>query len=277
MFALTETWLSDFIINGEILPSNYIYRSDCDGRGGGVLLAVHQSLPVSVVATPPSLEVVSLLITYDRSISICVCTVLYSPLSWLDSLQVSTRLSRPPILHLWHSLHPGCPDIIWATLSASSSLLCDFIFQRNLLQLVKCTKGAILDLIITNSAGSVRGLEDKFLFSDHFLIRFQLSFDKPCPSSYSRPRSFSNYSKSDFFRSTTWLLVCCLDEIWSILKSAISEAVSHFTPSVTSRTRTDPKWFRRVTKLIDSTLSGDIFIAQPGTLVWGLTSRSKIF
>ena len=43
--AITETWLSNSILNGEILPSNYtIYRRDRASRGGGVLLAVKDHL-----------------------------------------------------------------------------------------------------------------------------------------------------------------------------------------------------------------------------------------
>uniref|UniRef100_A0A1X7U1G9 Reverse transcriptase domain-containing protein n=1 Tax=Amphimedon queenslandica TaxID=400682 RepID=A0A1X7U1G9_AMPQE len=79
----------------------------------------------------------------------------------------------------------------------------------------------------------------------------------PRPSSYSRPRSFSNYSKSDFdsmnvflqeYDFTACMLSSDVDEIWSILKSALSEAVSHFSPSVTSRTRSHPKWFTPETR-----------------------------
>ena len=40
--AITETWLSDYDFDNEILPTNFsIYRKDRDSRGGGVLLATH--------------------------------------------------------------------------------------------------------------------------------------------------------------------------------------------------------------------------------------------
>ena len=39
---ICETWLSDFVYDHEILPSNYsIYRKDRLSRGGGVLIAVN--------------------------------------------------------------------------------------------------------------------------------------------------------------------------------------------------------------------------------------------
>ena len=45
--AVTETWLNDNILDSEILSHGYsIYRHDRDSskRGGGVLLAVKQSI-----------------------------------------------------------------------------------------------------------------------------------------------------------------------------------------------------------------------------------------
>ena len=50
IIAITETWLSDFIYNHEILPSSYsIYHRDHTTRGGGVLIAVNQSIPSRII------------------------------------------------------------------------------------------------------------------------------------------------------------------------------------------------------------------------------------
>ena len=39
IIAITETWLHDYIYNGEILPTGYtIYRKDGSSRGGGSCL-----------------------------------------------------------------------------------------------------------------------------------------------------------------------------------------------------------------------------------------------
>ena len=52
-FCLTETWLSDFICNGEILPTGFVlYRKDRPSRGGGVLIAVRESLFSSFIPSP---------------------------------------------------------------------------------------------------------------------------------------------------------------------------------------------------------------------------------
>ena len=56
----TETWLSDHIYDNEILPSGYsVYRNDRPQRGGGVMIAVKDSLSSSLVSSPKDLEVVS--------------------------------------------------------------------------------------------------------------------------------------------------------------------------------------------------------------------------
>ena len=57
---MSETWLSDYIFNNEILPAGYtIYRRDRLSRGGGVLIAVHNSISSWLVSTPADLEVVT--------------------------------------------------------------------------------------------------------------------------------------------------------------------------------------------------------------------------
>ncbi len=59
ILAVTETWLSPHILVNEILPSSFcIYRRDRPTRGGGVLLAIHRSVPAILVPSPPYLELV---------------------------------------------------------------------------------------------------------------------------------------------------------------------------------------------------------------------------
>ena len=62
--ALTETWLTESIFNNEILPTGYnIYRQDRGSRGGGVMLAVKDSLPSKLLPSPGNLEIVTVLST----------------------------------------------------------------------------------------------------------------------------------------------------------------------------------------------------------------------
>ena len=52
ILCITETWLSEFISDSEILPVGYVlYRNDRHSRGGGVLIAVRSSLFTSLIYT----------------------------------------------------------------------------------------------------------------------------------------------------------------------------------------------------------------------------------
>ena len=78
IIALTETWLNDSVTNHEILPDSYtIYRKDGDfgKRGGGVLLAVKDNIPVETFhITILGLELISVFIkTMNKNILVSVC------------------------------------------------------------------------------------------------------------------------------------------------------------------------------------------------------------
>lgn len=65
IIAITETWMSESIYSNEILPNNYnIIRKDRDTRGGGVLLAVKNIIPVKQLPVPDDVEIVSVEITF---------------------------------------------------------------------------------------------------------------------------------------------------------------------------------------------------------------------
>lgn len=54
------------IVDQEILPSNFtIYRKDRTQRGGGVLVAINNSIPSSIMFSPPDLEVIAVQIGYS--------------------------------------------------------------------------------------------------------------------------------------------------------------------------------------------------------------------
>ena len=71
VIAIMETciWLSDNIYSNEILPKNYnIIRRDCDTRGGGVLLAVKDSIPFKQLSVPDEIEIITVEITIQKQI-----------------------------------------------------------------------------------------------------------------------------------------------------------------------------------------------------------------
>ena len=78
IICLTETWLSDFICNGEILPTGFVlYRKDRPSRGGGVLIAVRESLFSSFIPSPHDLEMVC--VKLGRGNDCVICCVYIPP------------------------------------------------------------------------------------------------------------------------------------------------------------------------------------------------------
>ena len=57
LICISETWLSNEFYDNEILPSNYtIFRKDRLSRGGGVMVAINNSIYSLLLPAPNSLE-----------------------------------------------------------------------------------------------------------------------------------------------------------------------------------------------------------------------------
>ena len=75
IYCVTETWLSDFIFDHEILPCGYsLYHKDRSSRGGGVLIAVSDLISSSLIPSPPDLEVITVNV-FCHNGPITFCTV----------------------------------------------------------------------------------------------------------------------------------------------------------------------------------------------------------
>ena len=62
IYRITETWLLASYFDRDIMPSGYsIYRKDRGPSGGGILIAVNESLAFQEVPTPPHLELAAVL------------------------------------------------------------------------------------------------------------------------------------------------------------------------------------------------------------------------
>ena len=261
VFAVTETWLSNFILDSEILPCSYnIFRNDRDSRGGGVLLAVHDSIPTTAIFSPSELEIVAIKIHYRINFTLCV---VYSPpcadLTYFSSLLtfLSDLSNNERVIILGDF---NLPDIDWFCLSGCSSLstlFCDFMFDNNLSQLIRQSthnKGNILDLVLTNDLdciGDVSVTDSLPIKSDHYLIHFFIN-SQPVRSAKSKSRQVIDYSKKYMQGLCDYLLdydfTSCFSSmnvelIWSELKSIIISAIHNFAPTVKLRCRQTPKWF----------------------------------
>ena len=158
LIAITETWLSNNILDGEVLPTNYtIYRCDRVSKGGGVLLAVKHDLPSVQLLLSSEIESIAVKITSNKSFIVCV---VYVPpvvddtyYKHLSDLLFSLPLDENVLILGDFNL----PDIDWDLLSGGtrfSSGFCDLTVDLNLRQLVASSThkaGNILDLILINS------------------------------------------------------------------------------------------------------------------------------
>ena len=147
---------------------------DCPSRGGGVLLAVKETIVSQQLQSPSNLELLLVCISLHHPFTICL---VYNPpnsnaqygqdlINFLQS--ISTDSSSVIITNV--------PDINWLTPVGSthfSNQFCDLVFDLNLSQLVDSSihrQGNILDLVLTNIKHSIRSLT--VLNRNHQLISF---------------------------------------------------------------------------------------------------------
>ena len=85
---MSETWLSENISDGEILPNGFVlYRKDRPTRGGGVLIAVKSAVPSSSLPSPTDIEVISVEVGINHDLVLCSIYVPPdSPVSLISSL-----------------------------------------------------------------------------------------------------------------------------------------------------------------------------------------------
>lgn len=192
MICLTETWLTESVFDQEILPTNFnIFRKDRQSRGGGVLIATKSSIPVSVVHSDPSnnvLEIFTIRLNLSKPVTLSCAYIPPNPSdSYMHDLisNLSCIVQSNPSTDIIITGDFNLPDINWDTLSStstSSNALCDFIFDNSLTQLIDQpthVKGNILDLVLSNLDDLVTDLtissNNSWLSSDHFAITFQLA------------------------------------------------------------------------------------------------------
>ena len=253
IFGVTETWLSSTVVDGEILPTSYsLYRCDRVFRGGGILLAVHQSIHSSIIPSP-HLEVVCIQIVSYMPLVLCLVYIPPSASigyvgeiqSFIDS--IISSFSNIVILGDFNA-----PDICWATLlgqCSSSESLCDFVFRHDLTQVPTHTGGNILDLILCTPS-TYDFISDPFaassnlLISDHCPISFLLSLSLKRPASLSSSW-FYNYKKTDFDKLNSFLLDFDFTPILDSndVEKIILTSISLFTPIVKTKKVCLPKWF----------------------------------
>ena len=194
--CLKPGWPAKCTSYNEILPSAYtVFRNDRSSRGGGVMLAIHNSISCQLLVSPKDIEIICVKLTLWHPI---ICCVIYIPpnssssyhetiLSFLTDVYYDS--SNNGAVHLLLLGDFNFTDIEWSTLSGQSQIsqqFCDLIFDIGLDQLISLPthiKGNTLDLLLTNTEDNIDSIKvhsDPLLFPpDHYSINFNLSFSKP--------------------------------------------------------------------------------------------------
>jgi hypothetical protein len=270
--CLTETWLSPDINDSEILPTDQfnIYRRDRDSHGGGVLVAIHSSIPsrhrpdLAPSAPDHAIEliVVEILQVHQRKMAL---VLVYNPPNY-SNIEGASKLRES----LGAIRNSGCEDVcvlgdfnlpnldIVTNLPSSTVHSCDLfynIFQEYSLQhKVKCSThqyGNRLDLILCSCPEKISQIstEHDIYPSDHSLINFCL---EDAVRVTKLPRSVFNYKKADWTGLKQSLLIANLDSIiyenWDNVSDAcrlwtkvIVDSAKRFIP-VIKINRTSPPW-----------------------------------
>ena len=264
IICVTETWLSNYIYDKEILPCKFtIFRKDRESRGGGVLIAVNECLPCNSIPTPPHIEVIAIRVNLPNK-EISICTVYNPPNADLNYFS--------DLVHLLKSLSQkeknlivvgdfNLPEICWSSLSGNSllsNIFCDFVFEYNLSQLIKCpthVKGNMLDLLLTNNENLVSQLTvnstPALQLSDHYNICFHIAKYSLTPRR--KPiLSVFDYSKADYEGLCNYLLdvdySACLQSnsieyVWNYLKNIILTGMNKFIPKRKLKYKQHPHWY----------------------------------
>ena len=163
-------------------------RTDLHVDWGGVLIAIKDSIPASVISSIPSNhapEIITVRLNL-RKTTILSCVYLppspsYSNMN--DAISNLTQITDAnPSADTIFVGDFNLPDVQWDTLSSTSCAFCDFVFDNSLTQLINHSthiQGNILNLVLSNSIDCVVSLtvanDNNWIATDHFTVTFQLS------------------------------------------------------------------------------------------------------
>ena len=238
LIAISETWLSDYYNDNEILPCNYVvYRKDRSSHGGGVLIAVSPSNQINSTLFS-SVEFLAVNISVKPSLLFCC---VYNPpnSSSADVFNLSQAiLSISDHQNIVLVGDFNFAEIDWSLISSPPTLIpfCDVICDCNFVQLVDFPthiRGNTLDLIFSNNPDSVANIVSSVsTHSDHHLLTFTINSSPPVVSSPPMIEIF-DYAKGDLENLSDFVLnidfSSCFnsidtDVIWSSFYSLLLDA-----------------------------------------------------
>ena len=253
-----ETHIDPTILNSEIFPPNYnIVRNDRDRKGGGVLIAVLNTLTFEILSTTTTTE--SLFIRLQSKSSSYIIGCHYrppsQPLPYSESFAHSLYdlHSRFPNSHFIVGGDFNLPHIDWESFSVLpnnphkqiSQALLDSFSDMGFTQIIKhptrTTENSsnLLDLILTNNSDLVSFSEVMSGISDHdipFSIHRSSLTRSPHP-----PRKIYMYYKADWNTIKSKLLDFQnnyfsnnlnddIEKKWSLFKNTVHHLIENYIP-----------------------------------------------
>lgn len=272
---VTETWLSDAILDSEVFPPGYqVVRRDRASRGGGVAVILREGLVFSVIDSDPNIE--TCWVKIDSFSPSLVIGAAYRPPdskvlvmeSMYDFVDQMTKKYKAVILagdfNLAHI------DWVSSTVSgnccASSELLLDMCFNLNMTQIVQrptrigVSSESVLDLVFVSAAISSRnptydvadGISDhKLVISEFFQGfngvqpcrsgRFVYDFEKSSDEAILDELHHSLSQFENLFLSSS----NNVEEMWLFFKNLVFKCLRSYVPQRLLRPGKRNPWITR--------------------------------
>ena len=263
ILAITETWLNNEVKLTAFTPDYTIYRQDrSTNPGGGVLLAVKNSLKSNVVAsfTVNTCECVLVDVALTNVAKVRIGVVYRPPNANADDSEILFNNILQYLDNVKHFTIYGdfnLPDIEWDTLTANSHIskqLLSLCFKSGSFQCVDfpTRKNNILDLMFCSDRNLIQDIYPTapFSTSDHdSIICKMLPFDQQDQNVMRKP----NFKQADYPLMNAFL--CTLDwdaiysnctdasEHWYAFKNIIDTAVYNFVPFTDYQCNKNVPWF----------------------------------
>lgn len=279
VIAFTETWLNPDIFDSEIFCSDFdVYRNDrLNNRGGGVLIAVHCSIPSEcfVLSNDIYVEFICVRLSFKNKFIYITCSYI-PPKSDISVYlkhanligEVESKLTTNDfIVTLGDFNIPSvnwifCPDVgrlMPFSISNDLNTFFDFLFDLCLFQFnnIPNIKNRFLDLVFSNFPNicvsrSLAFVTPEDNYHPTLLICFDITDYSAIPYSNDSVKSF-NFGRANFDQLKSSLLMtewqdidddldCCVSKFYDILFSAfsISVPIRKNKPAISG-----PVWFTK--------------------------------
>lgn len=266
----SETWLDPSIATSEIFPEGYtVYRKDRNSRGGGVLLAIKNSLSS---AHQPELdteaEMIWAKISPPNSRDLYLCSYYRPPKSdTLQELRQSiSKISQNAAHNIWVAGDFNCPNIDWPTLTTPmgdqlSHTLLDLVSDMHFTQVVEePTRGKnVLELFLTTNPSLIESVHSIPGISDHDTIPL-INSNLKIPRTKTKPHRIYKYQKADWAQIETELETLgdqirneaprhnSPEPLWKLFKSKIEDIMKKHVPSKLTSPRFSLPWITQEIK-----------------------------